>query len=205
MSNLVNIYRNLYLDSRRWLRLVFIWFAAGTVIGGLTFFVYQDLLQVIFDIFSDKFGDAPALDFNLVEGIFLNNVQASAIALFGGLLVGLGPFLVVVSNGFILGYILVSVTLLSPESAWQSLGVLIVGILPHGIIEIPAFLFAGAIGLGLGIEWLKQENYGHRKEVFKKHLRNALIAIPIIVVSLFIAALIEVYLTGNLLDQIAPR
>ncbi len=205
MADLISLYKQHYLDSRRWWRLVLLWFGISVLVGGLTFFVIPDLLDQILQIFEDKFGPEPALDFKLVLDIFFNNLQVSLVAIFGGLLVGLGPFVIVASNGFILGYLIVSVTALTPGNPLYSLGFLAVGLIPHGVFEIPAFLFASAVGLALGIEWLKKENYGHRWEVFKKNLGLVVTALPVIIILLFVAALIEVYGTGQLLDLIIPK
>jgi stage II sporulation protein M len=202
---IIQIYRSLLSDNRPWFRKTLIWFGFGAILGGITFFITVDLLSEILGIFEDKFGPSPAFDFNLVMGIFTNNLTASAVALFGGLLLGLGPFVVVVSNGFLLGYILIATPALSGQSFVSSLGIVVLGILPHGILEIPAFLLAAALGLRLGIEWLKKENYGRRIEVLRGNFLKVLVAIPAIALLLFVAALIEVYVTGTVLDVLSPE
>jgi stage II sporulation protein M len=202
---IINYYKQVYWESGHWLRLVFSWFVMGAILGGLVFFAYPNLLEKIIGVFDEKFGQNPPLDFNLVIGIFLNNLQASAIALFGGLLIGLGPFIVVVTNGFLLGYLLFAIIMISPSQPLESLTVLAAGILPHGIFEIPAFLLAAGLGLKLGIEWLKKENYGQRLKVLGHNFKYALVVgVPAVTIILFIAALVEVYVTGNLINSIAP-
>ena len=76
--------------------------------------------------------------------IFLKNLLASAMAMLLGLGLGLIPLLVVTSNGFLLGIV--------AYSAVQQSGPLFLaaGILPHGIIELPAVLVSIAIGFRLG-------------------------------------------------------
>ncbi len=118
MNQILTIHKDLYTYTKRNLRLVFMWFVAGVGLGLVTFFFVPDLLEKILDIFKDKFGDEPALNMDLAMGIFLNNLQASAIALVGGLLLGAGPFLVVASNGFILGYVATPVTLLAEGNSF---------------------------------------------------------------------------------------
>jgi stage II sporulation protein M len=79
-----------------------------------------------------------------------------------------------------------------------STGYFFLGIVPHGIVEIPALIIASAMGLRVGLEVFRK--------IFKKEgniseeLSNALeffwkVVIPII----FLAALIEVFITANLL------
>ena len=76
--------------------------------------------------------------------IFLKNLLASAMAMLLGLGLGLIPLLVVTSNGFLLGVV--------AHGAVQQGGLLILaaGILPHGIIELPAVLASIAMGFRLG-------------------------------------------------------
>ncbi len=59
---------------------------------------------------------------------------------------------------------------------------------PHGIFEIPAFLFSASIGLRLGREVLKRKGERHLKEVLGDGLRVFLL---LILPLLFVAALIE--------------
>lgn len=76
--------------------------------------------------------------------IFLKNFLACAMSVLMGLGLGIVPFLVVTSNGFLLGIV-------SYETI-QKAGVLylMAGILPHGIIELPVVLLSIAVGFRLG-------------------------------------------------------
>ena len=76
--------------------------------------------------------------------IFLKNLLASAMAMLLGLGLGIVPLLVVTSNGFLLGVV--------AYGAVQQSGLLFLaaGILPHGILELPAVLVSIAIGFRLG-------------------------------------------------------
>jgi len=76
--------------------------------------------------------------------IFLKNLLASAMAMLLGLGLGIIPLLVATSNGFLLGVV--------AHGAVQQSGILFLaaGILPHGILELPAVLISIAIGFRLG-------------------------------------------------------
>ena len=76
--------------------------------------------------------------------IFLKNLLASAMAMLLGLGLGLIPLLVVTSNGFLLGVV--------AHGAVKQGGLLFLaaGILPHGILELPAVLASIAMGFRLG-------------------------------------------------------
>ena len=76
--------------------------------------------------------------------IFLKNLLASAMAMLLGLGLGIIPLMVATSNGFLLGVV--------AHGAVQQSGLLFLaaGILPHGILELPAVLISIAIGFRLG-------------------------------------------------------
>jgi stage II sporulation protein M len=76
--------------------------------------------------------------------IFLNNTTKAIMFIFLGLLFGVLPLFMLIANGMILGYVL---TAQSQESTWM---LVLKGIVPHGIFEIPAILLACAYGIKLG-------------------------------------------------------
>ncbi|AJY75309.1 stage II sporulation protein M [Paenibacillus beijingensis] len=88
----------------------------------------------------------PSLSFFIV--IFFNNVIKSLLVIYLGLFFGVFPVIFLVMNGMILGYVL------SREFADIGFSGLvesiIKGILPHGIIELPILILAGAYGLKFG-------------------------------------------------------
>jgi stage II sporulation protein M len=201
--NFISFYKQLFAENKHWNQVVLKWFLMGAIIGAFVFFLKPNLLSDILNVFEDKFGAEPTLGFSLAIQIFLNNLQVSALALFGGLLLGFGPFLVVMSNGFILGYIITAMVLFSNHSILSSVGAVVIGIVPHGILEIPAFLLAAAFGLKLGIDWMKKDASGKRGAVFVHSVKQVFYAIPAIVVILFAAAMVEVYVSGALLNALA--
>lgn len=76
--------------------------------------------------------------------IFLNNASKAILFIFLGLLFGIMPLVMLVVNGMVLGYIL---SHQASESTWLLVAK---GILPHGIIEIPAIVITCAYGIKLG-------------------------------------------------------
>jgi stage II sporulation protein M len=81
--------------------------------------------------------------------IFINNTFKSIFVVFSGALLGIMPIFFLVMNGMILGFL---GALQEPGQLWNAL---IFGILPHGIIEIPAILIAAAYGMRFGVLVLK--------------------------------------------------
>ncbi|MDI9615791.1 MAG: stage II sporulation protein M [Methanothrix sp.] len=76
--------------------------------------------------------------------IFTKNLLACAMAVLLGVGAGVVPMLVAISNGVLVG--MVSYQVIQREGVLY----LIAGILPHGILELPAVLVSIAIGLRLG-------------------------------------------------------
>ena len=201
MNSLVAPYTRLFKFNTQWFKAVLVWFIVTAVVGAIFFVYYPSLLEKIAAGFQEKFGTSPALDIHLVLQIFIQNIIASAVALFGGIFLGLGSLLVVAVNGFVLGYIFT--WLLSSQSVTGHTLVLIFGgLAPHGILELPAFLIAAALGLRLGWEWMSENAKGNRWPVFRSNLKQALISLPVVVLVLFIAAIIEVFVSGWIVDKL---
>lgn len=129
--------------------------------------------------------------------IILNNGIIAFLAVFLGLVFGIFPFLVLFSNGIILGIMAYFTTALTDfgTGSWRFF---LTGILPHGIIEIPAIILSSAIGLHLGktlfFRIIKKEGS------VKLELNNALsFFIKILFPLLVLASAIEVFITAQLL------
>ncbi|MDD3111267.1 MAG: stage II sporulation protein M [Methanofollis liminatans] len=91
-------------------------------------------------VFADILGDSPGM---LALKIFLNNLQACLLLFLGGATFGLLTLFILLSNGLIIG-------VFAGEIA-ERLGPigLAVGLIPHGIFELPALFIAAALGLAL--------------------------------------------------------
>ncbi|MDP3993620.1 MAG: stage II sporulation protein M [bacterium] len=168
-----------------------LWFAIGTG----TYLVRPDLLESVSQfldrVFRDIWGDkAPALDFSAVLLIFSNNLEAALLALFLGIIIGIVPLMVAALNFFILGFLFAIFALpYSPSGAL----IFAAAVVPHGIIEIPALLVASAFGLRLGLDW---KNW---KVTLGQNIQIA----PLLAALLFLAAVIEVFVSGKLVEQLA--
>jgi stage II sporulation protein M len=124
--------------------------------------------------------------------IFLNNSIIAFLAVILGLIFGIFPFLVLFSNGLMLGIIFYFTQV---RNDWSTIFALI---LPHGIFEILAVILACAVGLKLGRVILERI---FKKEVSIKTELN--IALSFFLRFLFpllaIAAAIEVFLIRQFL------
>jgi uncharacterized membrane protein SpoIIM required for sporulation len=122
--------------------------------------------------------------------IFLNNWLVSIATALSGLGFGAPSFVTIMFNGFILG------VLLAPQLS-PSLTMFLAAILPHGIIEIPAFVLAGSVGIRLGYAaWKARFRRGPENvEYLSKTLRLAVYVVVGLAPLFFIAGLIEADVT----------
>ncbi len=147
------------------------------------------MLRKFFEGFRG-FMDNPIL-FTLV--IFANNAVKSLVAMLGGFFFGIFPILFIAANGYVLGIVL---SLKEPE--WGLHGV-IMAILPHGVLEIPAVLIACSYGVWLGIRFAYSL---FRGDEFKPYLLAALrMYVKVVVPVLLVAAIVEVFITPTFIPQ----
>jgi stage II sporulation protein M len=125
--------------------------------------------------------------------IFLNNAIKALVAMVLGIALGILPLLFICFNGYLMGLV---VAALGPTTSPL---VIIAGLLPHGIIEIPVILLSSAMGVAIGFEsfkWLVK-----RESAVKSRLRWCLgIYLKWFVLALLVAAIIEVFLTPLLVS-----
>lgn len=183
-------YKKLLQENAIWLRRVTIWAGITMGIGAMTFILEPGLLpkfllfleEVFEEILPEEgFGQ----NFSTVFLIFKNNFTAVLLCLFLGIIFGIIPVLAIGLNFFILGFLLAIPFVFADFS--QILLVLL-SILPHSIFEIPALLIAAALGLRLGISWREWKNC----------LKQNFQILPLLVILLFLAAVIEIFVTGSL-------
>jgi len=121
--------------------------------------------------------------------IFLNNTAKSLISLISGFFFGIFPFFFVFVNGYLIGMV---AFIKGSEVGFLTI---LLALLPHGILEIPAVILASAYGMKLGGLFYQKVFKGEQVDIanalrffLKKFLK---IVVPI----LFAAALIETFIT----------
>jgi stage II sporulation protein M len=128
----------------------------------------------------------------LMLGIFLNNALKCLLVIVLGLALGIAPALFMLANGLILG-IVIGVTIRG-----TSLSYVLVGTIPHGVIEIPMVLISSAIGLKLGMDLMLK--LFRKKASIGKEIREGLTMYFVYIMPLLLlAAIIETFVTGPLL------
>lgn len=133
--------------------------------------------------------------------IFLNNAIKSVFVIFAGAFFGVFPIFFLVLNGLILGYVIQLASVgMAQMTVWE---MIFKTLLPHGILEIPALIIAGAYGLRLGrllFSLLGALLFNHNKidavgSNYKETLKRCGVMAIYITIVLFVAAIIESTLT----------
>ncbi|WP_297536217.1 stage II sporulation protein M [Thermococcus sp.] len=119
--------------------------------------------------------------------IFLHNTTVAAMVTLSGLFFGIGPWLMVGFNGLVVGIV---VGYFGRKGF--PLEKIALALVPHGVVEIPAFILAGTGGILWYREIRRAENPGHG---FKKGMKVALKLYLVSVAMLLLAAFIEAYIT----------
>lgn len=129
--------------------------------------------------------------------IFLNNTIKAILIIFLGFLLGVLPVVFLLINGMVLGYLYYFAVTLHGTS---TLSELLIGILPHGIIELPVIIIACAYGLRLGmLVWSRLLSFispdPQSKGQITRFLTKSPALLVFITVALLLAAAIEATIT----------
>lgn len=139
--------------------------------------------------------DNPMLDIFIF--IFLNNTIKSIAIVYLGFFMGVLPLIFLVINGMVLGYLYLQfVVVQESTSLWEML----IAILPHGIIELPAVVIACAYGMQFGmLIWKRIVQLLANKPIIeneiKQFLQSSVRIVVFLIISLLIAAVIETVIT----------
>ncbi|WP_427181837.1 stage II sporulation protein M [Paenibacillus sp. TC-CSREp1] len=137
------------------------------------------------------------VQWNFFLFIFFNNAIKSVLVIYAGVFFGILPIIFLLINGMVLGFV-VHATMNNGASFFD---IVVKGLLPHGIIEIPVIIIACAFGLkfgGLTISSLAQLGGEKRALIgtrWREFVKMTLTASFWVVILLFIAAIIESTLT----------
>jgi len=207
-----------YIEMGIWLRsrakrlffLSLALFIAAAVIGHLYFVAHPEMAQKAFaqlrEILAQKI-NLEARGWELFIQILFNNLRAGLLMLLFGLIPFLFlPVIGIAVNGLQMGLVS-SVSMIQGKDVGR---IFLFGFLPHGILEIPAILLSGSLGLYLSIQILKKifppqqiSLFGPNRDssTFVQILKRTFLAWAAVVLPLLIAAaLIEAFLTPVLIE-----
>lgn len=170
-------------------------FLLASILGYvLTMYDSNILSSLLFDLVetAEKISTLP--DWQMMLVIFLNNSIKIFIIAILGVFLGLVPAFFLFSNGLILG--MISFHVINENS----LIFLLTGLLPHGVLEIPAAIIAAAIGFMLGKK-AYDKIVGDEDNKLKKEIkRSSFFIIKFLIPVMFLASIIEVYITFALIN-----
>lgn len=181
-------------------------FAVGIIAGVLLVeplgnYLKEQLQQL--QVVKQQLDQGNHVELNYFIFIFFNNALKSILIIYLGIFIGIVPVIFLVMNGMIIGFLLRSY-----DMQGMDVGTLIIkGLLPHGIFEIPAILIAAAYGLKLGklvLDSLTTWNPAGRyqlKVAWRQFMRSTITASFWIVIILFVAAIIESTVTFWLMQK----
>lgn len=201
-GNLTTFYRNQVFKTIKENKFL-IFFSIGlflfSSISGV--FIFQvlldnnpEIIDSFVDQFKEMFGPISELSpFQLFLTIFYVNTRTSFLIMMLGALLGIFPFISLWLNGTIIGILFGKYI----AEGGNYLGFMM-GILPHGIIEIPAIIIAASQGFRLGKEVVSPPTGLNRSEAIKLNITKGIKLFVLILPLLLIAAVIEVYISTYL-------
>lgn len=166
-------------------------FLAGVLFGVMFSVLSPGSAEALFSNLRQFFGGTIGENtdrFSLFTFIFLNNSRVAVICALGGVLFGVVPAGILFFNGFIVGLV---VRYLNAQG--ESLARILLAIVPHGVIEIPAFAVAGMGGVEWYLEIINGE--GTVGERFLKGFKRAMRMLALAIIMLLAAAFVEAYIT----------
>jgi stage II sporulation protein M len=172
-----------------WLFLVFVAFA-------LIFPAPQSLYSQIVQFLKELSAKTAGLNtFGLIAFIFKNNLFVSLVGIFLGTFFAIVPFILIVSNGYVLGFVIKK---LFDEVGFVNGLFNLWKLLPHGIFEIPAVMISLGLGTKLGFVFFNCLYKKSFKDFWKNLWKVIDVILMIIIPLLLIAAIIEGSLIGLL-------
>jgi stage II sporulation protein M len=127
--------------------------------------------------------------------LFMHNLAASLQVILLGIILGIPTLFSALANGSLLGAFAARMA----REGILPLHLVLVGILPHGIFELPAFFISAGLGLKLGYHVVFPLPGRSRKATLGHIFSEVRDSLPFIALLLAVAALLEVFVTPGLI------
>jgi stage II sporulation protein M len=182
------------IGIKKWILISSILFLTGLLIGIIN--PSTDIFNSL-DYLTDIAGDVSSLSsFGLFMFYAINNIFKIILSfIFSPLLCAL-PVLSLIVNGWVIsnvGYYIIDIQ-------QYPVGFFIMGLLPHGIIEIPAFIIGQAAALSLGTMTMAAVFVKEKRPYLFQNLRKNLKYLGLVVLLLILAAGIEAFITPSVIS-----
>lgn len=183
--------RHILAKNKRLMVYCLLIFAAGVLSGiGTLPLIQEDVDEFLIDVFSDIIVEGS--NFQTALNILTRNLKATFILAILGFTI-IVPVIILFSNGFIAGLVL----RLSVDNGLTT-RMLLLGTLPHGILELFAFFTTTAVGIRMGLNLIhsRKQGYGPVKESVREGVYTYFfLVIPLLIITSFI----ESYVTSSLI------
>ena len=167
-----------FLNESRWYVVFVLGFFMLTFLIGfvLPIFFVDEIFAFINELIASLEGLSAV---ELIGFIFWNNLKASFFAIILGITFGILPLVILVTNGYLLGFV--------SRFAVEENGILTMWqLLPHGIFELPAVIFSIGFGFKMGVDMFRGS--GKLKYNIREGLR---FFVFVIIPLLLVAAVVE--------------
>ncbi|NEU26149.1 stage II sporulation protein M [Paenibacillus ottowii] len=192
--------------TRRLILISALFFCASIVVGWLSTGTIQSMLtQQVEGLggVAQRLQNSEHPQWSFFVFIFFNNAIKCVLVIFAGALFGIVPFIFLIVNGMVLGF----VVHLQADMGRSMYEIVVKGLLPHGVIELPILIIACTFGLKFGTNIISTigASIGMKRKgngpSWKDFLRQTLTVSIWSVIFLFIAAAIESGITYRLLSH----
>lgn len=186
--------RRLYGSYGRYVALSLALFTLG-IVGGVLVVDLVSLSTLLPGTGAFSGGGSGGLPQPTTGLLTVNNTIVILVLVASGATLGLLTVFVLVYNGAIVGYVSVV------AARAGGVAVPFVGILPHGVLEIPAFLLASAVAFRFSHQVLAAA-LGQREDVMtRQEARDAALLVVVALVLIPIAAFVEAEITVRLIER----
>lgn len=183
------IYGVNYMSYKRWIFVAVGLFGIGMAFGlampvSITDFLAEDMAAL-----GELAAFLVPFQISTAVFIFFKNVTALLLSFAFSPLLCLVPILALTLNGWVLSFISAAVV------QEESLGLLLAGLLPHGVLELPALIIGEAAALSFGAMAIIALIAKKKRNLLLPNLKQNLRYLLIACVMLLPAAIIETYVT----------
>jgi stage II sporulation protein M len=176
ISSIIDRNRLILAEARFFIFAGIFLFLAGAVIGYTRPAQFMELLGGLYSMAERLHGSSAPM---IIFAIFIQNASAALLAVWLGLIFGIVPIVSIVANGILLGVVMTMV---------DNGLTMAIGLIPHGVFELPAIFIAWGLGIWRGM-WLF---HGKKKETYENRARKAyLVFFTLVIPLLVMAAIIE--------------
>lgn len=166
------------------------------VVGYYSAASFPYMAETLRESFSSRFSSIMTMiPLFIMFAIFLNNAFLSLLFLVLGLALGILPLLFIAFNGYVVGVI---VYLIAQE---RGMLFILLGLLPHGILELPMVFLSAGIGLRLGYQ-VFSALIGRPTNIKREFKEGLTFYFHWILPLLLVAAIIETFITPIILNSI---